>query len=80
MPVLQPLSACLARIDIAAVTSYTDIAALNEKDIPPTVTQHYKALERHGSDCLECGSCEEKCPFGVSVIMNMRKAARIFGI
>jgi predicted aldo/keto reductase-like oxidoreductase len=70
---------CPSRIDIAAVSRYTDIAALNEKDIPPTVLQHYKVLERHGSDCIECGACEKKCPFKVNVIAVMQKAARIFG-
>jgi predicted aldo/keto reductase-like oxidoreductase len=71
---------CPARIDIAAVTRYTDIAALNEIAIPPTVIQHYKALERRGSDCFECGACEKKCPFKVKVIATMKKAAQIFGI
>ncbi|MDR2747035.1 MAG: aldo/keto reductase, partial [Treponema sp.] len=70
---------CPARIDVAAVTRYTDIAALNENDIPPTVLQHYKALDRHGSDCIECGACEKKCPFKVNVTAAMKKAARIFG-
>jgi predicted aldo/keto reductase-like oxidoreductase len=70
---------CPARIDVAAVTRYTDIAALNENDIPPTVMQHYKALEHCGSDCIECGACEKKCPFKVNVIAVMQKAARIFG-
>jgi predicted aldo/keto reductase-like oxidoreductase len=71
---------CPAGIDIAAVTRYADIAALTENDIPPTVQQHYKALESHGSDCLSCASCEQKCPFGIPVISNMKKAAALFGI
>jgi predicted aldo/keto reductase-like oxidoreductase len=70
---------CPAKIDVAAVTRYTDIAALNENDVPPTVMQHYKALEHRGSDCIECGACEKKCPFKVNVIAVMQKAARIFG-
>ncbi|MDR0450789.1 MAG: aldo/keto reductase [Treponema sp.] len=71
---------CPSRIDIAALTRYTDIASLNEKDIPPTVTQHYMALEKHGSDCTACGDCEEKCPFAVAVTANMEKARRLFGV
>jgi predicted aldo/keto reductase-like oxidoreductase len=71
---------CPSRIDIAAVTRYTDIAALKERDIPPTVAQHYTALEKHGSDCIACGACEEKCPFAAPVIANMEKAARIFRV
>jgi predicted aldo/keto reductase-like oxidoreductase len=71
---------CPSRIDIAAVTRYTDIASLSGKDIPPTVAQHYMALEKHGSDCIACGSCEEKCPFVVTVVANMEKAQRLFGV
>jgi predicted aldo/keto reductase-like oxidoreductase len=70
---------CPSGIDIAAVTRYTYIAALNERDIPPTVTQHYKAMDRHGSDCIGCGACEKKCPFKINVIATMQKAMRIFG-
>ncbi|GHV11642.1 (4Fe-4S)-binding protein [Spirochaetia bacterium] len=71
---------CPSGIDIAAVTRYADIAALNEKDIPPTVVQHYRALGSHGSDCSGCASCEKKCPFGIPVIANMKKAAMLFGV
>jgi predicted aldo/keto reductase-like oxidoreductase len=71
---------CPSGIDIAAVTRYTDIAALNKDDIPPAVIQHYRALQSHGSDCVSCADCEKKCPFGVSVIANMKKATSIFGV
>jgi len=71
---------CPAGIDIAAVTRYADIASLSDKDIPPSVIQHYKALEKRGSDCSGCGSCEKKCPFGVPVIQNMKKAKACFGM
>jgi predicted aldo/keto reductase-like oxidoreductase len=71
---------CPSGIDIAAVTRYADIAALNQADIPPTVIQHYRALPSHGSDCVSCANCENKCPFGVPVIANMKKAAGLFGI
>ena len=71
---------CPSDIDIAAVNKYLDIAKLHEDAVPPSVAQHYRSLERHGSDCVECGSCEERCPFGVAVAANMAEAARIFGL
>lgn len=71
---------CPANIDVAAVNKYLDIARLNEKDIPPSVIQHYHALNIHGSDCLRCVSCEKRCPFSVPVIQNMDKAAALFGL
>lgn len=70
---------CPANINIAMLNKYLDIAVLDEANIPPSIRQHYGALEAHGADCLACGSCEERCPFGVSVIDNMQKAARVFG-
>jgi predicted aldo/keto reductase-like oxidoreductase len=70
---------CPSSLDIAAITRYADIAALNSDDIPPTVKQHYGALKGHGSDCISCGNCEQKCPFGVPVITNMKKAMALFG-
>ncbi|GHV47139.1 hypothetical protein AGMMS49546_36440 [Spirochaetia bacterium] len=62
------------------MNKYLDIAVLDEKAIPPSIVQHYKALARHGGDCIACGSCEERCPFGVPVIKNMEKAAGVFGL
>ena len=61
------------------LTKYLDMALLDENNVPPSVRQHYRELSARGSDCVECGSCEERCPFGVQVTENMRKAAAIFG-
>jgi predicted aldo/keto reductase-like oxidoreductase len=71
---------CPQEINIADVNKYLDIAALNEKAVSPGIAQHYKALDRHGSDCIACGSCEERCPFSVPVVKNMEKAAALFGL
>ena len=70
---------CPSEIDIAAVTKYLDIAKLDENNIPPSIIQHYNALKAHGADCIQCGSCEKRCPFSVPVIKNMEKAAKLFG-
>ena len=71
---------CPADIDVAAVNKYLDIAKLDEKNIPPSIVQHYAALKSHGKDCIQCGSCEGRCPFSVPVIKNMEQAAALFGI
>lgn len=70
---------CPSDINIAMVNKYLDIAVLDEKQVPPSIRQHYTALSAHGSDCVACGSCEGRCPFGVPVIENMKRAATIFG-
>lgn len=69
---------CPAGIDIASVNKYLDIARLDEANIPPSVRSHYASLAAKGSDCIACGSCEGRCPFGVPVIENMAKAAELF--
>ena len=71
---------CPSEINIAMLHKYLDIALLDEKNIPPSIRQHYKELPAHASDCMACGSCEERCPFGVSVPVNMKRAAYIFGL
>ncbi len=69
---------CPAGIDIAAVTKYRDIAAVAGGG-QTAIAAHYAELTRHGGDCIECRSCEKRCPFKVQVVENMRSAARIFG-
>lgn len=70
---------CPVGIDIAALTKYLDMGMLHQDDVPPSIAQHYRSLSAHGSDCISCGSCEERCPFGVSVIANMKQAVDLFG-
>jgi predicted aldo/keto reductase-like oxidoreductase len=71
---------CPSEIDIASVNKYLDIAVLDKNNIPPGTAHHYRELKKHASDCVECGSCEERCPFGVPVIENMQWATKLFGI
>ena len=68
---------CPAAIDIATVNKYLDIAKLDTGNIPPSIKSHYKHLSQRGSDCVECGNCEERCPFGVPIIANMKKAEEL---
>ena len=71
---------CPSDINIAMVHRYLDIAVLNEADVPPGIRLHYKELGSHASDCIECESCEERCPFGVPVTENMKRASKVFGL
>jgi len=70
---------CPAAINIADVNRYLDIALLDKEHIPPSVVSHYMDMEHRASECIACGSCQERCPFSVPVIKNMKKAAAIFG-
>jgi len=69
---------CPVDIDIATVMKCLDIARLTPGAVPPSLKDDYKKLTAAGSDCTSCGSCEERCPFGVSIIANMAEAGNIF--
>lgn len=69
---------CPMNINIADVTKFLNLA-LSQTEIPETVREHYKVLAHHGSDCIECGACEARCPFGVKIRENMHSACQVFG-
>lgn len=69
---------CPAGIDIAAANKYLDLVELDKKPAD-SVKQHYLALENTASACLQCGACEERCPFSVEVISRMERAVSVFG-
>jgi len=69
---------CPMKISVADVTKFLNLA-VSSGTVPETVREHYKVLEAHGSDCIQCGACEHRCPFGVAIRKNMKKAVEIFG-
>ncbi|NBI16760.1 aldo/keto reductase [Neglecta sp. X4] len=69
---------CTAGIDIAAVNKFADLCAAQGM-VPETVREHYAALSAKAGDCIACGACEERCPFGVKIIGHMERAKKLFG-
>ena len=69
---------CVKKIDIASVTKFLHLAAA-QGGVPETVREHYAALKHHAGECIQCGVCETRCPFGVDIRENMRKAKTTFG-
>jgi predicted aldo/keto reductase-like oxidoreductase len=68
---------CPSNIDISTVTKYLDIAVLDLNNIPASIRSHYQSLKN--DDCTECGNCEKRCPFGVPIIENIKKAKELLG-
>ena len=64
--------------DAGAVRGEVDLAVA-QGEIPETVREHYAALTHHASECIGCGACETRCPFGVEIVASMRRAAERFG-
>lgn len=69
---------CPVKIDVASVTKFLNLARAQET-VPETVREHYEVLSHHAGECIQCGACESRCPFGVSIRKNMRAAKDIFG-
>ena len=69
---------CVKKIDIASVTKFLHLTDA-QKSVPETVREHYAALKHHAGECIQCGACETRCPFGVKIRDNMKRAAQVFG-
>lgn len=69
---------CPRSIDVAMVTKFLNLAKA-QGGVPETVREHYAVLPHHAGECVQCGACEKRCPFGVPVIQNMKEAKELFG-
>ena len=69
---------CPSGIDIAMVNKLYDLAAM-QQTVPSTLRAHYDSLSANAADCIACGGCETRCPFGVPVVERMEKAKKLFG-
>lgn len=52
---------CPMGIDIGLVNKYYDLAKVGDT----LAKEHYSTLEKKASDCISCGHCDDRCPFGV---------------
>ena len=66
---------CPAGIPIALVNKYYDLARLGDA----LAADHYRTLDAHAGDCIACGHCDSRCPFGVAQSQRMAQIAEWFG-
>lgn len=66
---------CPAGIDIGHTNRMGDLAA---GGVTEALRAEYDAMDVAAKDCLQCGTCEERCPFGVPVIDRMEATAELF--
>ncbi|MDD4847489.1 MAG: aldo/keto reductase [Bacteroidales bacterium] len=71
-------SPCPQGIDIDKITKLLNLAKMQDS-IPQSLIDEYKALKHKAGECTQCGSCESRCPFSVSIRENMIEAKKIFG-
>ena len=65
-------------IDISAVNKFADLCEAQGM-VPETVREHYQVLKVKAGDCVKCGACEKRCPFGVKIVEHMERAKVLFG-
>lgn len=65
---------CPAGLNVGLINKYYDLAAAGDA----MAAGHYEKLEKHASDCVGCGHCDNRCPFGVKQSEKMKKIADYF--
>ncbi len=68
---------CPSNIDIGQVIRLSDIGM---DGVTPSLKESYSRLDAKASDCIECGACTERCPFGVDVTAKMKQIKALFEI
>lgn len=66
---------CSAGLNIGLINKYYDLARIGDD----MAADHYAKLEKHASDCLHCGHCDRRCPFGVAQSRRMEEIREYFG-
>ncbi len=65
---------CPAGLDVGLINKYYDLAVAGDK----LAAQHYLTLGKKAEDCLHCGHCAARCPFGVMQEERMDAIAAYF--
>ena len=65
---------CPAGLDIGLINKYYDLALLGDT----LAREHYLTLEKHASDCIQCGHCNSRCPFHVQQKERMTEISEYF--
>ena len=51
----------------------------NRYDLKEWATNRYAAMEHKASECIDCGACEPRCPYGLPIREMMKNAVKVFG-
>jgi predicted aldo/keto reductase-like oxidoreductase len=66
---------CPSEIDIGRTISLLE---QGRRELTDEIRTSYADFEHNASDCIACGQCAERCPFGVDVVGKMRDAVALF--
>lgn len=48
-------------------------------DLKDWAMSRYSTLPKTASDCIECGACEERCPYDLPIRQMLKRAAEVMG-
>lgn len=65
---------CPMKLDIGLINKYYDLTIAGDK----LAKDHYMNLEKTAKDCISCGHCNNRCPFGVDQISRMKEIKEYF--
>lgn len=66
---------CPVGLDVGLINKYYDLARNGDA----MAVEHYRGLDLHAGDCVQCGHCDSRCPFKVNQTGRMEKIAEWFG-
>ena len=68
---------CTAGINISGVFLFEGY--YSRYDLKEWALSRYSSLPKTASDCIECGACEERCPYNLPIRQMLKKAAEVMG-
>ena len=68
---------CTAGINISGVFLFEGY--YSRYDLKDWALGRYLSLPKTASDCIECGVCEERCPYKLPIRQMLKKAAEVMG-
>jgi predicted aldo/keto reductase-like oxidoreductase len=66
---------CPSNIDIGGTVSLLE---QGKRELTDEIRASYAELATDASDCISCGQCASRCPFGVDVVTKMSEAVALF--
>ena len=66
---------CPMGLDVGLINKYYDLTLAGDG----MAAEHYRTLEKTASDCVGCGHCDSRCPFGVAQSERMKEIAARMG-
>ena len=68
---------CTAGINISG--SFLFEGYYNRYGLQDWAKGRYLAMSKTASDCVDCGICEERCPYNLPIRQMLKKVATVFG-